>query len=36
VGTDIVNRGYRDLLGTCDFLGTKRITSVACNPPRGQ
>jgi hypothetical protein len=37
VGTDIVNRGYRDLLGTCDFLGTKRITSdrfnIVCNPP---
>lgn len=37
LGTDILDRGYRDLMGTADFLKTKRPTSdkhnVVCNPP---
>jgi hypothetical protein len=37
IATDIVDRGYRDLFGTCNFLETGRPTSdaynVVCNPP---
>jgi len=37
IGTDIMDRGYRDLFGVCDFLETGRPTSdaysIVCNPP---
>lgn len=37
IGTDIVDRGYRGLFGTCDFLTSDRVIpqkfSVVCNPP---
>lgn len=37
IGTDLVDRGYRDLFGTCDFTTAKRIIpqvfSIVCNPP---
>lgn len=37
IGTDLVDRGYRDLFATCDFMTAKRIIpqvfSIVCNPP---
>jgi hypothetical protein len=37
IGTDLVDRGYRDLFGTCDFLTSRRVIpqafSIVCNPP---
>jgi hypothetical protein len=37
IATDLVDRGYVDMFGTCDFMTAKRIIpqvhSIVCNPP---